>query len=823
MLVSTTARQHPGLAGRLRVLPTLLLLFSFVLAAVGLATARDAAAEAGDVLPQTVEGWIHTLDAVQRQLEGGIDDSAQVDGLWSAVDQARQEALKAGVALDARNREVRRLIAALGAKPAAGEPAESDEVQSQRRQLDQSMAALESLQKQANLVVERSDGIRVKLTLTKRRLFSRDLSAKLPSPLVPGTWPQAFDEFGTFDNELQRTGQLLGSWQLTLTVLLLLAIGMAVAVRLSGAAARGLLLRHGQTVGDTTPGYRRRVRAAGIVALSLGLLPACLSIAWLTLIWTALERYHLFSEQTIKPIGISLGIAFYFLLGAILRAVFRPRTPAWRLMPLAAESARFLSRRLQLFVTVLAIDLPFARVVEFAGRPPAMASVHTFLLSLVLTLIGISLLPGRLWEWQALRFDATTQADELTDERQRIATIWLLARWFTTVAFGAACVATAAGYGNLGVYLTRGTLWSLLLIVVLAAFRGVTREALTFVLTGHETRPRTSLGMLNFWLLVGADAVLAAIGIVGVLVSWGIPWVGIESALHAAVGGFTVGDHRIVPGDILLGVAVFSVLVLVTRFVQRHLEESVLPNAHIDIGVRTAIGAVTGYIGIALAFVAAVSIMGIDLGQLALIAGALSVGIGFGLQNIVNNFISGAILLAEQPIKIGDWIVVGSIEGNVRRISIRATEIETFNRATVIVPNADLLQTAVTNWTYKNRRGRLDIAIGVGYQSDPDEVEAILLDCACRHDKVLKWPEAKVLLQAFGDSSLDFELRVFVSDIEQRAVIASDLRKSLLSRLRARGIEIPFPQRDIWVRRTGEAAEDLGPAGAALPATHDSA
>jgi small-conductance mechanosensitive channel len=325
------------------------------------------------------------------------------------------------------------------------------------------------------------------------------------------------------------------------------------------------------------------------------------------------------------------------------------------------------------------------------------------------------------------------------------------------------------------------------------------RETLTFLLTGHETRPREGFGVLNFWLLAVSDVLLVGFAVFGFLLSWGAPWALVHALIGGTLGGFSVGAYRIAPADIVLGIVVFSAMVLLTRFLQRQLEESMLPHTRLDIGSRTAISAGVGYLGIGLALVTGVSIVGIDLSQMALIAGALSVGIGFGLQNVVNNFISGAILLAEQPIKIGDWIVVGNIEGNVRRINIRATEIETFNRASVIVPNADLLQTSVTNWTYKNRKGRVDIAVGVAYGSDPEEVEQILLECSRANENVIRWPEAYVLLQEFGDSSLNFELRVFVSDIEKRHLIASDLRKAIMRAFRARDIEIPFPRRDLWV------------------------
>ena len=172
----------------------------------------------------------------------------------------------------------------------------------------------------------------------------------------------------------------------------------------------------------------------------------------------------------------------------------------------------------------------------------------------------------------------------------------------------------------------------------------------------------------------------------------------------------------------------------------------------------------------------------------------MSVGIGFGLQSIVNNLVSGFILLFERPIKVGDWIIVGDKEGLVKKISFRATEIETWQRASVIVPNGELLTTAVTNWTHSDRRGRVEVPVGVAYGSDVEKVREILLACADEHDRVLKDPPPWVLFMNFGNSSLDFELRCFTNDVMRRMGCASDLRFAIDKRFREEGIEIPFPQ-----------------------------
>jgi len=230
------------------------------------------------------------------------------------------------------------------------------------------------------------------------------------------------------------------------------------------------------------------------------------------------------------------------------------------------------------------------------------------------------------------------------------------------------------------------------------------------------------------------------------------------------------------------------------------LSASILPRSNIDSGVRDSIRTGIGYIGFALAALVAVIAAGIDLSSLAIVAGALSIGIGFGLQNIVGNFVSGLILLVERPIKVGDWIETGTTTGFVKKISVRATEIETFQRQIVTVPNSELINSVVGNWTHKYRGGRIDIPVGVAYGSDVRKVSEILMGIAAEHKLVLKYPEPFVLFQGFGESSLDFELRFHISEILKLPVISAEVRFAIVDAFEQNGIEIPFPQRDLHVR-----------------------
>jgi small-conductance mechanosensitive channel len=237
-----------------------------------------------------------------------------------------------------------------------------------------------------------------------------------------------------------------------------------------------------------------------------------------------------------------------------------------------------------------------------------------------------------------------------------------------------------------------------------------------------------------------------------------------------------------------------------------------MARSHVDMGVRNSVNTALGYVGIALAGLIGISAAGINLSSLALVAGALSLGIGFGLQTIVQNFVSGLILLAERPFKVGDWIVAGPTEGFVRRISVRATEVETFQNQSIIVPNSQLINAAVGNWTLRNSLARSEVAVSVAYESDPRQVMEILMEIANAHPTILTVPEPNVSFLRFGEFALEFELRFYLADILNGGPVRNDVRISILERFKEEGIEIPFPRRELSVRleREGELEDTEG-------------
>jgi small-conductance mechanosensitive channel len=369
------------------------------------------------------------------------------------------------------------------------------------------------------------------------------------------------------------------------------------------------------------------------------------------------------------------------------------------------------------------------------------------------------------------------------------------------------------GYRNLSYWVVRAVLGTLFAFGAFLLLVGLVREFFSGLQSGRFWWQRTFRLLMGYgsheampwlgWLRTLSTVVLWACFAYVVMYIWGFSADAMQALYDYFLEGFLLGSLRIVPARIVIAIVAFVVLMAVSGWVRRRMEGRWLAKSRMERGSREALVTITGYIGVAVAIIIALSVAGVQFTNLAIIAGALSVGIGFGLQNIVNNFISGLILLFERPVKTGDWIMVGDTEGYVKRISIRSTLLQTFDRADVIVPNSELISGQVTNWMLYDTRGRIRLPIGVAYGSDTQKVKEILLRIADEHPNVISDGTVvlpKVLFLGFGDSALNFELRAFIQNIDERVQVVSDLNFAIDAAFREEGVSIPFPQRDLHIR-----------------------
>jgi small-conductance mechanosensitive channel len=283
-------------------------------------------------------------------------------------------------------------------------------------------------------------------------------------------------------------------------------------------------------------------------------------------------------------------------------------------------------------------------------------------------------------------------------------------------------------------------------------------------------------------------------------------WVSAWDIINTPI--FSLSGNDLSAGTILYIIVAFFVLSFISKRIRKLLTEVILRRAGLEAAATATIGTVTRFFILVIGSIVIIQSSGIDLSALTLLAGALGVGIGFGLQNITDNFISGIIILFEKPIKVGDRIEVGGIEGDVTSISFRATSILTNDNISIIVPNSEFISSRVINWSHNDRNIRFRMPIGVSYNEDPVQIKKILLDVADKNPHILKRPAPIVLFDGFGDSSLDFVLAVWTSThTDKPRVLKSELYFDIFDQFKKHNIEIPFPQRDLHIR-SGQIASN---------------
>ena len=263
----------------------------------------------------------------------------------------------------------------------------------------------------------------------------------------------------------------------------------------------------------------------------------------------------------------------------------------------------------------------------------------------------------------------------------------------------------------------------------------------------------------------------------------------------------TFGNSSLTIWSLVYLIIILIILVYATSKLKNLIIHRLLMKSKFDVGVKIAVASIIRYLILAIGFIIVLQTAGINLSSITVLFGALGVGIGFGLQNITNNFVSGLIILFERPIKVGDRIEVAGISGDVVNVSMRATTIITNDNISIIVPNSEFVSSTVINWSHVDKNVRFNFPVGVSYKEDPENIKKLLLEVAEENKGVLKYPPPDVLFGEYADSSMVFILRVWTTEyISKPGVLKSQLYYAIFKKFKEHGVEIPFPQRDIHIK-----------------------
>ncbi len=751
--------------------------------------------------PTEVDYAAWELDAARAEeaLELASASDMTMEAVRAKLVDWRSAFLLAQSTNSARIATLRQQIAALGPVPAEGET-EAEEIAARRAELNDQLTRLQAPGLAAEEAFRRADGLISEIDRTLRERQADALLELMPSPLNPANWPAAVRAVTEASSGVVQ--EIAVNWDKpsgrdglidnlpAIVALMLVALGLIWRGR---HLVEGFVARIARRTG---------VRGTRISSLLVSLGQILIPMIGFIALSQALSLTGLLGivggvvADALPSIGFVV-LSAYWLGGRLFPKDGTSLPPI--LTPDQRAEGRFLSA---LYGGLLGVEALRYAAIDHQDLSDAALSVLAFPALVVAG--GILVRLGRLLRLHAAGADKTPDDGGFLDR-----VIGLVGRGVLMIGIVGPLLA-AVGYSSAAGALIFPAATSLGVIGLLFILQVLATDIYALI-TRSQDGARTALVPV----LVGFALVLASLPLFALI--WGARLADLTEIWARASEGFQLGETRISPANFVVFAAIFAFGYTLTRLFQGALKGSVLPRTKMDQGARNAVVSGVGYIGIFLAALIAINSAGIDLSGLAIVAGALSVGIGFGLQNIVSNFVSGIILLIERPVSEGDWIEVGGVQGTVRAISVRSTRIQTFDRTDVIVPNTDLVAGQVTNWTRFNLTGRLIVPVGVAFGTDTRLVERVLREIAEAQPLAVLTPPPMITFMGFGADSMNFEIRVILRDVNFSLSVRTEINHQIVARFAEEGIEIPFAQSEITLRNAPEIAEMLRlSAGAAL-------
>jgi potassium-dependent mechanosensitive channel len=734
---------------------------------------RKAWAEAGE--EPSLEELKKSLDEIEAAVDSEDITAETLAGFRDKLNSATDILRKKIDWLEPRAKEAEDRLKELGPAPAKDAPAESAEIAGQRKELTDEFNDIDGELKQARVLTVKTDQLGDRVAQKRHALYANELFARSASILDPSFWTEVYRALPI---ELRSIEALVDAWSEHHTrprwagAALIIVIIIAIVVVLT----RWWLPR---LIGEPSNTRSAKAWAALWVFIWFAIRTPLAGFAALL----ALTTFGLLTvrlEQVAQ--GVVAGMAAAAFGHGVARGLLAPEHPHRRLVQEDDETALcfynhllWASRALGVLIVLQVIHktLFAPLVITVATNALFAATTAAFLVHLVLRL-------GTIKKNRGEALVAASWAHPLGLLMAVLIGIALVAGYAGVAAFiSLRVIVAAAVFGAL----------FLLLVITQTLFASINEQTPKGQMLAENLGidPRT-LGLSGALLSALIRVILIATSFLLIIGPWEVSTADLFDTVRNIPFGFKIGEIRVSFQAILAAILVLVLLLVLMRIIQRWLERELLPRTGLEPSLQLSIVTIFGYVGAITAIALALSGLGFDLQKIALIAGALSVGIGFGLQSIVSNFVSGLILLTERPIRVGDSIVVKGEEGWVRRVRVRATEIETFDRASVIIPNSEFITGVVKNWTRANRLGRIVVKVGVSYETDPDRVRDILTDIANAHPQVVQTPPPAAYLVAFGETQLEFELRCVVAEVEKGLSVRSELHYAIIQKFREAGI-----------------------------------
>ena len=762
-----------------------------------------------------LSGLTFRTEELEKRIEAASDDDGRLLEIRLELEEIGRELLRSGVAFRPRLTEINSRLEVLGPPPAEGQPPEPEIVASEREALIAEKAEINASVGVAEDLSVRVTSLVNNIADMRRELFSRLLTRRydISFDLLGEVADAATGVRHTVTRSVSGWVRFVVNFKLgSVLTATFLALAAAAVLLVGGRRLLGSLFFADPEVQHPTSLSRLSV------AFWSTLLPSLAVGVFLATTYFLFDYFEILrGDIRVMLFALFAVIGLVFFVHRLGYAVLAPRLAEWRLIPVRSAAAGRLLWIMSGMAALTGLDYLLSKIYETVNAPLSLTVGEALIATVLIGLLTI---------WVSF-------VKPFTDEEGRPRP-WPLAVRLLTFLVGALTVGAALlGYVGLSRFISQqivltGAVLATMYIGFLSAQAVAEEGAFANTKVGQGLQRRlhldaTTMDQLSLVISIVINMLVLVVGLPLILYQWGFQPGDILAWFYRFASGVRIGSITLSLTGIFWGLVVFVLGFFLTRWFQGWLDGSVMARGKVDAGVRNSIRTVVGYAGLALAGLIGFSAAGIDFSSLALIAGGLSLGIGFGLQNVVSNFVSGLILLAERPFKSGDWIVAGAVSGTVKKVSVRATEIETFQRQTVILPNSELINGAVGNWTHRNKMGRIEIPVGVAYGSDARKVQRVLTELAASHPLVLKNPEPFVQFTAFGEAALNFEVRIFLADIGSGGVVQNDLRFAILEAFEREHIEMPFPQRQIKV--WDEQKEKLWPidddrAGAELEASH---